>query len=140
MFREWLKRVWPSKKTGSSLIKILVIEDSPVDAAMVKKAVDVCGFSSLVACDGKTGIEMARTHKPDLVILDYNLPDINGGKVLHELRALKETSSETVVVLTVLKSSDVIYDSFMSGADQYFTKPISVSLLAKQIKKMLPRP
>ncbi|MCX5681966.1 MAG: response regulator [Candidatus Omnitrophica bacterium] len=140
MFKRWLQKLSKSKKSDAPLIKILIIEDSPVDAKMIERAVDVCGFSSFVANDGKTGIEMAKMHKPNLIILDYHLPDIDGGQVLEALRSTQETSSETVMVLTVLNTSAVVLDSFMHGADQYFTKPISVSLLAKQIQIMLRYP
>jgi len=140
MFKQWLEKLGLSKKKETSLIKVLIIEDSVVDAKMIKKAVDLCGFISVVAYDGRTGIDMARAHKPDLIILDYHLPDTNGGQVLEELRSTKETSLGTVMVLTVLNQPGVILDSFAHGADQYFTKPISVSLLAKQMQVMLRHP
>jgi CheY-like chemotaxis protein len=140
MFKQWLEKLLVSKKQEPPVIKILIIEDSVVDAKMIKKAVDLCGCIPLVAYDGRTGIDMARAHKPDLIILDYHLPDTNGGKVLEELRSTRETSLETVMVLTVLNQPGVILDSFTHGADQYFTKPISVSLLAKQIQVMLRHP
>jgi DNA-binding response OmpR family regulator len=107
---------------------------------MIKKAVDVCGFTSLVAYDGKTGVEMATVNKPNLIILDYHLPDTNGGQVLKELRSNKETSSEAVMVLSILDQPGVVVDSFTQGADQYFTKPISTSLLAEQIQAMIRHP
>ena len=140
MLREWFQSFWQPKKAEPSPIKVLIIEDSRVDAEMIKKAVAVCGFNSLVAYDGKTGIEMAREHQPNLIILDYHLPDTNGGKVLEVLRSGAETSAESVMVLTVLNQLGIVLDSFANGADQYFTKPISISLLAKEIQLMLHHP
>jgi len=140
MFKEWLLKLWPSPKNETSSIKILIIEDNRVDAEMIKKAVKVCGFNSLIARDGKTGFEMAQKHSPHLIILDYHLPDTNGGQVLKKLRSKKETSSQTVMVLSALNLPGIIMDSFTNGADQYFTKPISVSLLAQQIQTMLRYP
>jgi len=137
MFIKWLKEMWRVKDGDDSSIKVLIIEDNLVDVKMAKKAVSVCGFSSLVAYDGRSGIEMAKKHNPSLIILDYGLPDINGGQVLKELRKIKETSSEVVMVLTILNTSGVVVDSFLQGADQYFTKSISISLLARQIKFMV---
>ena len=137
VFKQWLQRLWSPKISGDPSIKVLIIEDSRVDAELIKKAVDVCGYSSLVAYDGKTGVEMAQKHKPNLIVLDYHLPDINGGQVLKKLRSNKETYSEVVMVLTVLKHPGIVIDSMAQGADQYFTKPISVSLLAKEIKGMI---
>jgi len=140
MFKQWLQKLWPSKKKEASVIKILIIEDNKVDAQMIKKAVDICGFSSIVAYDGLTGVEMAVTHKPNLIILDYHLPDINGGQVLKRLRSNKETSAQTVLVLTILNQPGVIKDSFAQGADRYAVKPINVAELAKQIQFMLQNP
>jgi len=140
MLREWFQSFWQSKKREPSLVKVLIIEDNRVDAKIIEKAVDVCGFNSLVAYDGRTGFEMAQKHKPDLVVLDYHLPDTNGGQVLEKLRTTKETSSETVMVLSAFSQPGVILDSFAHGADQYFTKPISISLLAKEIRLMLHYP
>jgi DNA-binding response OmpR family regulator len=140
MFKEWFQSFWQPKQNEPSFIKVLIIEDSPVDAEMIKKAVAACGFNSLVAYDGKTGIEMARQHRPDLIILDYHLPDTDGGQVLKDLRSHTETFLETVMILTVLNDPSVIIDSFLNGADQYFKKPISVSLLAKEIRMMLLHP
>ena len=140
MFKRWWRKWWPFKNYGVPVIKVLIIEDNHVDARLIKQAVESCGLRSLVAYDGRTGIDLAQVHKPDLVILDYHLPDINGGQVLEELRKGQGTSAETVMVLTVLNQPGVILDSFMHGADQYFRKPISVSLLAKQIQVMLRHP
>jgi len=140
MFKQWFQSLWRPKKQGPSPIKVLIIDDNRLDAEMIKKAVAVCGFNSLVAYNGKTGIEMAREHRPNLIILDYHLPDTNGGQVLEAIRSHKETSSEAVMVLTVLNQPGVVMDSFAHGADQYFTKPISISLLAKEILLMLHHP
>ena len=59
MLMQWLKKLWEPKSTSISSVKVLIIEDSRLDAEMIKKAVDVCGYNSLLARDGKTGLEMA---------------------------------------------------------------------------------
>jgi len=140
MLMQWLKKLWEPKIASISSVKVLIIEDSRLDAEMIKKAVDVCGYNSLLARDGKTGLEMAEQHKPDLIILDYHLPDTNGGQVLKKLRSNKETSSETVMILSALNQPGIIMDSFSNGADQYFTKPISIGVLVQQIQYMLRHP
>ncbi|MEI7999193.1 MAG: response regulator [Candidatus Omnitrophota bacterium] len=140
MFKQWFQKKEQSNINPVSSIKILIIEDSQVDAQMIKKAVEVCGFNSLVAYDGRTGVAMAKEHKPDLIILDYHLPDINGTQVLKELRGCKETALETVMILTVINGPEAVIDTFIQGADQFFKKPISVPFLAKQIQVMLRHP
>lgn len=118
-------------------IKVLIIEDNHVDARMFEKAVDICGFISLVAYDGRSEIEMAQNHAPRLIILDYQLPDMNGAEVLKGLRCKTETAEEQVIVISVLESSDVIINSFENGADQYFKKPIDLKTLVRQITLMV---
>jgi DNA-binding response OmpR family regulator len=140
MFEQWLQKIGLLKKKDTPSIKILIVEDNPVDAKLMQEAVAVCGCTSFVASDGKTGVEMAQRHKPNLIILDYHLPDINGGQVLKELRSNKETSSDTVMVLTILDKPGVIKDSFEQGADRYSVKPINVTVLAKQIQFLLEHP
>ena len=140
MLKQWLQNLSQAKKREPSLINVLIIEDNRVDAKMIEKAVDLCGYNSLVAYDGKTGIEMAINHKPNLIILDYHLPDTNGGKVLEKLRSNIKTSLDTVMVLSALSQPGIIMDAFSNGADQYFTKPISVSLLSKEIQNLIQHP
>ena len=136
MLRYWWQKITNTRKIDPS-VKVLIIEDNQVDARMFEKAVDICGFSPLIACDGKSGIVLAQEHKPNLVILDYGLPDINGAEVLKQLRSKKETSVEPVLVLSVLDGSDVVINSFMNGADQYFQKPIDLNFLVKEIKRLV---
>jgi PleD family two-component response regulator len=77
-------------------IKVLIIEDNHVDARMFEKAVDICGFTSLVAY-GMVGLESKwpENHAPRLIILDYQLPDMNGADVLKGLRCKNRDSRRT---------------------------------------------
>jgi len=136
MFKYWWQKLTNTRKIDPS-VKILIIEDNHVDAKMFEKAVDICGFTSLVAYDGHSGIDLAQNHMPRLIILDYQLPDMNGAQVLKMLRSKKETATEPVMVLSVLDNSDVIINSFENGADQYFKKPIDLKTLVKQIDLMV---
>ena len=139
MFKYWWQKITNTREIDPS-IKVLIIEDNHVDARMFEKAVNICGFTSLVAWDGRSGIEMARNYTPHLIILDYQLPDMNGADVLKVLHCKKETPIEPVMVLSVLDSSDVIIKSFENGADQYFKKPIDLKTLVGQINTMVYRP
>ena len=136
MFKHWLQMMTNSRKIDPS-VKVLIIEDSPIDSKMIQRAVSICGFGSLVAYDGRSGIEMAIAHNPKLIILDYGLPDLDGAEVLKQLRSKKETFLEPVLVLTVLDSSEVILNSFGNGADQYFKKTISINELVNHINLMV---
>jgi len=136
MFKYWWQKMANTRKIDPS-VKVLIIEDNQVDARMFEKAVHICGFTSLIAWDGQSGIEMAQNHTPRLIILDYQLPDMNGDQVLKWLRCKKETAKEAVMVLSILDNSDVIIKSFENGADQYFKKPIDLKTLVRQITLMV---
>jgi DNA-binding response OmpR family regulator len=136
MFKYWWQKITNTREIDPS-VKVLIIEDNHVDARMFERAVDICGFTSLVAYDGRSGIEMAQNYAPRLIILDYQLPDMNGVQVLKGLRCKKETAKEPVMVLSVLDNSDVIINSFENGADQYFKKPIDLKTLVRQITLMI---
>ena len=69
-------------KIAQKHIKVLVIEDTQVDQRLACAAVEQGGYTPLKANDGNSGFEMAQKHKPDLIILDYNLPDINGPQLV----------------------------------------------------------
>lgn len=128
------------KKPGQPSIKILIIEDSPVDSKIIKQTVEICGYTALVAFDGKTGIALAKKHKPDLIVLDYYLPDQTGGDVLKTLRLTESTSLIRVLMLTVSHESHVIVESFSRDLDQYSFKPVVMDELAEQIQLVLRTP
>lgn len=132
MFTYWWQKITKTRKIDLSTI-VLIIEDNPVDVKLFEKAVDICGFVSLVAMTGALGIKIAQENRPNLIILDYRLPDMTGADVLKALRHRREP----VMVLSIVDSGEAVIRSFEEGADQYFAKPLDTSTLVKQIKLMI---
>jgi len=117
-------------------IKVLVIEDNDVDQRMACAAIERGGYMALKANDGKSGFKLAKEQKPQLIILDYNLPDIKGPEVCKLLKAHIDTSHIPVLFLTSVTGPDDIINCFEKG-DNYLAKPVSVKLLLKQINSTL---
>jgi DNA-binding response OmpR family regulator len=117
-------------------IKILVIEDTEVDQRIACAAIERGGYTALKANDGKSGFELAKKSKPDLIILDYNLPDIKGPEVCKLLKAHTDTQQIPVLFLTSLTDPDYVINCFEQG-ENYLSKPISVDLLLKYIDSIL---
>ena len=117
-------------------IKILVIEDTDVDRRLACAAVEQGGYTSLKANDGKSGFEMAKQQKPDLIILDYNLPDMKGPEVCKLLKAHQDTRKIPVLYLTSMTAPENVINCYEQG-ENYLAKPISVKLLLKQIDFIL---
>jgi DNA-binding response OmpR family regulator len=117
-------------------IKVLVIEDTEVDQRLACAAIERGGYTSLTANDGKSGFELAKEQKPQLIILDYNLPDIKGPEVCRLLKAHTDTSHIPVLFLTSLTGPDNVINCFEQG-ENYLAKPITPKLLLKQIDSIL---
>lgn len=111
----------------------LIVEDHPDQAEMVAKLLQLRDFDAHIAFDGATGLEMARTIGPDIVLLDLMLPDINGFDVCRRLRTERETMLTPVVMLTALDDSENRVHGFRVGANAYVTKPYAVEDLFKAI-------
>ena len=123
-------------KVPQKHIKILVIEDTEVDQRVACAAIERGGYTALKANNGKSGFEIAKIEKPQMIILDYNLPDIKGPEVCKLLKAHIDTTHIPVLFLTSLTGPDNIINCFEQG-ENYLAKPISVNLLLKQIEIIL---
>lgn len=123
-------------KAAQKHIKILVIEDTEVDRRIVCAAIERGGYTALTAVNGKSGFELAKQERPDLIVLDYNLPDINGPEVCKLIKTHYDTQQIPVLFLTSMTDPDYVVNCFEQG-ENYLSKPISVNLLLKHIESTL---
>lgn len=110
---------------------VLVVDDSPTALRLIRLAVEAGGYRVLTASDGNEAIHVAQRERPDLVVLDIILPKKNGFQVCRHLKALPETCSIKVVLLSSKSHEMDILWGKRQGADGYLTKPFeSEQLLA----------
>ena len=133
----WKKFIKCWHKPGNLDTRILIIEDSALDMKIACAAVERGGYGVLTASDGKSGLALARAHQPDLILLDYNLPDIQGPKICSRLKEHATTRGIPVLFLTSQDSPDSVLDCYEQGAANYLAKPISPAHLLKQIQLTL---
>ena len=117
--------------------RIVVIEDAREMAEAIRLTLDDEGFDVHVAHDGHTGIDRTRSEAPDVVLLDIDLPDIDGWEVCRQVRTF---SDAYVVMLTVHADEFDRVLGLSSGADDYITKPFAPRELVARIRAMLRRP
>lgn len=111
--------------------KILVIEDQPQMRDNLATILEMENFQPLVAPDGRRGVELARSERPDLILCDVMMPELNGHGVLRELRATKETALIPFIFLTARSEMADLRAGMNLGADDYLIKPVArVDLLA----------
>jgi two-component system response regulator MprA len=116
--------------------RILIIEDDQAILKLLKRGLTYEGYAVETATDGRTGLMMAREKQPDLVILDWMLPGMDGLEVCHRLRV----SGETPVLM--LTAKDTVQDRVQgldAGADDYLVKPFDLDELFARIRALLRR-
>jgi two-component system alkaline phosphatase synthesis response regulator PhoP len=121
----------------SKRIPILVIEDEEHIRIILEYNLRLDGFEVYLAEDGPMGIELAREKRPDLILLDWMMPKMNGPEVLIELKNDKRTEHIPVFMLTVKGMIRDIDQALKAGADDYMTKPFDPMELGKTIKRKL---
>lgn len=116
--------------------RILVIDDSKeIVRHLTKQVLPTFGFEALSASDGATGLKMIRSERPDLVMLDLNLPEMNGLDVLQALA--RESASTPVILMTGYGSEKDAIEAFRLGIRDYLVKPFTVDEVIETINKVL---
>ncbi len=113
--------------------KILVIDDSKDYQFLIQSCL-TAEYKIIIADTGKQGVELAREHKPDLILLDISLGEIDGFEVCHLLKGQKETASTPVIFLSSRGDAHSKVMGFDLGADDYLQKPFEVDELKARIK------
>jgi len=115
---------------------ILYIEDNYDNRKLVARVLNAAGFKVYGVSDGKTGLDFVEKQKPDLVLLDLNLPDIDGYSVASHIREQKHLTLPIVALTASVMQSDVD-KSFAVGCTGFIQKPINVDQLPDQIRSFL---
>ena len=120
---------------------VLYIEDNVSNLRLLERVLDRRpGIALLSAMQGRRGLELARDHRPDLILLDLHLPDMSGRDVLAALGAEPSTRDIPVVMLSADATAHQIERLLVEGARRYLTKPIDVQLLLTLLDDMLGKP
>lgn len=115
--------------------KILLIDDDRLNIALVKFALAEQRYEVMIAPDGLDGLKKYNETKPDLIVLDIQMPKMNGYEFMTELRHISPGDHVPVIMLT---ASETLEDVFrMEGVKGYFVKPVDLPKLIEKIKQLL---
>ena len=124
--------------SGGATATVLYVEDNPSNLRLVERILTQRpGIRLLSTPQGKVGIDLARKHKPDLVLLDLHLPDIRGHEVLENLRGYEPTAQIPVVVISADATPRQMQRLKEGGAQAYLTKPIAVGRFLQVLDETL---
>jgi pilus assembly protein CpaE len=127
------------EKRGATMTRILVIDDEPINQQLVANALRSLNCELHFAGDGKTGISQARSLKPDAIITDVMMPDVDGYEVTRILRREPQFAATPILILTAQSGLQDKLKSFEVGADDHLTKPFEASELLVRVTSLLRR-
>jgi len=116
---------------------ILIVEDNPKNLKLVRDSLQVNGYQTIDTETGEEGVRLARERRPALILMDIQLPGINGVEALRQLRADPMTSAIPVIAVTVSVMTDDRTRIMAAGFDGFHGKPISVRQLLATVREIL---
>jgi len=122
-----------------SAATILVVDDEPDIVELIVYNLQEGGYRVLSATDGARALDLAKSHLPDLLVLDVMMPEINGIEVARRLRSQSETRSLPIIMLTARSQEADELEGLGAGADDYITKPFSMQVLMARIEALTRR-
>jgi two-component system, cell cycle response regulator DivK len=117
--------------------RILVVEDNPKNLKLLRDVLQFSGYEVIEATSGEDGVRLAASEEPDLILMDLQLPGIDGAEALRRIRAGERTREVPVVAVTAFAMDHDREHAFASGFTGYVEKPISIRRLPQQVKDFL---
>jgi CheY-like chemotaxis protein len=124
-------------KKKTSRMKILIVDDEPDLVSTVEYRLEFADCETLTASNGREGLERAAAEKPDLILLDTNMPVMNGHEMLEQLRADPALRDIPVIMLTARCEPQDIAAASTHGVSDYVTKPFDFAMLMGKIQGIL---
>ena len=117
--------------------KILIVEDNPQNMRLLEMLLGAKGYTLLKAIDGEEAVNLATAERPDLVIMDIQLPKMNGLEATRKLRQLPDFSHTPIIAITAYAMKGDREKLLAAGCDAYLSKPINTRELPGVISEML---
>jgi two-component system cell cycle response regulator DivK len=120
------------------MAKILLVEDNEMNRDMLSRRLERRGYQIVIAVDGAEGVAMARSEKPDLILLDMSLPVLDGWEAARQLKGADGTKGIPIIALTAHAMAGDREKALEAGCNDYDTKPIELPRLLEKIAALLP--
>jgi CheY-like chemotaxis protein len=117
--------------------KVLLVEDNEMNRDMLSRRLTRRGFEVIFAVDGQQGVDMARSEKPDIILMDMSLPVIDGWEATRRVKSDAVAGAVPVIGLTAHAMSGDREKAMEAGCDDYDTKPVELERLIGKIERLL---
>lgn len=118
---------------------ILYVEDDPNNRTLIRRILGAEGYTVHEAANASIAMETLKSLKPDLILMDINMPDVDGYTLTAKIRALPEMRSVPIVALTANVMKGDMERSLQAGCDGYIQKPIDIDSIAAQVQRFMKR-
>ncbi len=116
---------------------ILVVDDDKALCKMMSRALESSGYRTLMAYSGEEGLDTFRNEKPDMILLDFAMPGMNGFEVVKEIRRTESPKGRTIIVIvTAYSQTFLVSVDFQVEVDSYLTKPVILSDLLTHVSDL----
>ena len=119
------------------MAKVLLVEDNEMNRDMLSRRLIRRGFQVVFAMDGQQGVDLARSERPDIILMDMSLPVIDGWEATRRVKADDATRSVPVIGLTAHAMAGDREKAIEAGCDDYDTKPVELDRLIGKIERLL---
>lgn len=123
--------------TDFSKYNVLAVDDVPLNLLLVEKMLSKFQFRIRKAANGRIALEEIAKERPDLILLDLMMPEVDGFEVLRQVRENPETAGIRIVILSALNSTEDIVKGYQLGANDFITKPIIIEKLVNCVATQL---
>ncbi len=128
---------YSDRGNSMAIKKILVVEDDILLQEMMKELLQANGFDVVIATNGREGLEVARTQKPDFIFADLMMPELDGIQLTKELKANESTTNIPIVLASGLGFNKEAKEAIRAGAADFISKPYKAHEILEKIKQIV---
>ncbi len=116
---------------------ILIVDDSPIQCRIYASAFKACGYRVLTGENGRQGVELALEHRPDLILMDISMPEMDGLSATQALRAYPEMAQVPILALTATTDPDDLGKAYQAGYNDSVNKSDDRALVLEKVRQWL---
>ena len=117
-------------------LKVLVVDDDITFAEFARELLETLGYRAAICLEGKSALDAALAERPDLILMDYSMPEVNGAEAIRRLKAEPATHNIPIVLCSISDDPREVAEAMSAGADEYLPKPLTLPALERAIRRL----